>query len=241
MTIADINTLARFLVSADTVNLTAANLLILVNKNYEEVTGKILTEMANANWQYGDANYTAFPTYTFNMTNGTSTYDLDTSLSGLLTVMGVEVKDQNGIWHLLKQISMKDITLDEGAVGEYYKTSGIPHEYELRENEIVLYPAPDNGVSVTLTAGCRIFFLRGADVYTSAQVTTGTKVPGFPSPWHDILAYGAAYDFAVAKGMPNANQLKQNYDIKLRELLDFMAKRNQGDRPRLTTQSINFR
>ena len=117
---------------------------------------------------------------------------------------------------------------------EYQKTDGIPTEYEKRENMVVLYPAPDNGVSVTLTAGLKIFFLRTADVFTSSEVTTGTKEPGFPSPWHEILAYEAAYMYAVTRQLPNANQLKADVMQKEKELLAFISRRNQDDRPIIT-------
>ena len=62
MTIADLNILARYLADADTTTLTAANLLIFINKAYERITGKLITITGNSPWPFGDSNYTAFPT-----------------------------------------------------------------------------------------------------------------------------------------------------------------------------------
>src|SRR3990167_6405794 len=106
MTIADIETLTRFLTNTDTTSLTAANLLILENKYYEEVVGRIISETAGAPWQFGDMNYTAFPTFTFNLSNGTQSYDLNDLSTAPLTIMGIEVQDVGGIWHPLNRITL---------------------------------------------------------------------------------------------------------------------------------------
>lgn len=234
MTIADINTLARLLTGTDTNSYTAANLLITVNLAYERIVGKILAETAGARWKFGDINYTAFPTYTMNLVNSQAEYQID-SLTGPLTILGAEVLDNSGIWHKINPISLSDIHGIGDAQVEYYKTDGLPVQYEKREHIIILYPAPDNGVSVTLSGGLKIFFLRTADIYTSAQVTTGTKEPGFPSPWHDIIAYDAAYTFAVAKGLDNRLFLKAEIDRKEKELLAFISRRDQDERKFITS------
>lgn len=239
MNIADLQTLARYLADANSTSLTDANLLIFINKAYERITGKIITETGNSPWPYGDANYSSFPTYTQNLVNGQAAYEID-ALTTPLTVMAVEVKDNAGKWYPLSPITLRSIT-DQGiAQSEYTPTSGKPLEYEKREHEIVLYPAPDNGVSVTLTAGLRIFFLRTADVFTSGQVSTGTKVPGFPSPWHDILAYEAALLYAMNFKKDRVAFLTIERDKRERELMKFMAMRNMDDRKTMKMKTINY-
>lgn len=248
MTIADINTLARMLVNADSNSYTAAQLLLAVNNSYERITGKILALTAGGKWKYGDYNYSAFPTFTLNLTNGTQAYRIFDSLDndtypdsyGPIMILGAEVKDQDGKWHLLTPITLDDIHAKGIAQSEYYSTNGRPIEYEKREDMIVLYPAPDNGVSVTLTAGLRIFFLRTADRFTSSEVTAGTKEPGFPSPWHDILSYEAAYLYAITNGLPNAAALFNEVSRKEKELLSFIFKRDQDDRPIMTMAPVNY-
>src|SRR3990167_1220117 len=205
MTIADIEILTRFLTKTNTTSLTAANLLILENKYYEEIVGKIINETSGADWQFGDRNYEAFPTFTITMSNGVAAYDINDVSTAPLTILGVEIQDNAGDWHPLTRTSLRKIRESGFAQPEYFPTSGQPIEYELRDSQLVLYPAPDNGVTVTLSNGLRIYYLRGADVFTSAQVTTGTKQPGFPSPYHDILAYEAAYTYAISVAPPLAN------------------------------------
>src|SRR3990167_1103934 len=220
MTIADIEILTRFLTKTNTTSLTAANLLILENKYYEEIVGKIINETSGADWQFGDRNYEAFPTFTITMSNGVAAYDINDVSTTPLTIAGVEIQDNAGDWHPLTRTSLRKIRESGFAQPEYFPTSGQPIEYELRDSQLVLYPAPDNGVTVTLTNGLRVYYLSTADVFTSAQVTTGTKQPGFPSPWHYLLSWGPAYDIAVTNGLPNANSFKNKYDSGLKEMLD---------------------
>lgn len=174
-----------------------------------------------------------------NLVNGQANYEID-SLTTPLVILGVEILDNNGSWHPIQPLSFQERRRTGIAEAQYSPTSGQPIEYEKRENIIILRPAPDNGVSVTLTAGLKIFFLRTADVFTSAQVTTGTKTPGFPSPWHDILAYEAAYLFAIAKGLENRNFLKAEVDRKEKEMFSFISRRNQDERHIMTTKKVNY-
>ena len=245
MTIADIEILTRFLTKTNSTVFTAAQLLLLENKYYEEIVGRLITETGSGKWPFGDFNYTAFPTFTVNMTNSTAEYDLrdwgTSDEATILTILGVEVKDDEGNWHPLKRITLREINQNGTGQADYLETDGLPIEYELRDNMIVLYPAPDNGVSVTLTAGLKIFYLRTADKFTSAEVTTGTKEPGFPSPWHDLLSYGSSYDYAVANGLPNANYFRLEYDRRMNEMLKFIAKRDQTVENGITSEKINFR
>src|SRR3990167_7678316 len=190
--------------------------------------------MIGGNATYGDLNYTGFPTFTITMTNSTEAYDFNDWItttsqqtiarSTPLVILGADVLDNGGVWHLLDRISEDYIRNNLGiALSEYQKTDGRPQEYALRDNLIVLYPAPDNGVSVTLSSGLRLYYLRSGDIFTSAEVTTGTKEPGFPRPWHDLMSYGSAYDYAIASGLRNAAQLKFEYDTRMKEMLDFIA------------------
>jgi len=241
MTIADIETLTRFLTKTNTVSLTAANLLILDNKYYEEITGRIIRETAGFRQQRGDMNYTSFPTFTISMSNGVQSYgldDIETAGQRPLTIMGVEVLDEDGNSHPLSITSLREIRQRGFTFDSYQSTDGRPFQYEIRDNMLSLFPGPDNGVTVTLSNGLIVYYLRTADVFTSAQVSTGTKQPGFPLPWHDLMSYGPATDYAIANALPNANQLQAQYDKRMKEMLDFIAIRGQDDRQIMTGRSI---
>ena len=229
MTIADTATLIRLLTGTDATSYTNAQLLITVNASYERICGNILAETSGGKWKWGDINYTAFPTYTMDLVNSQAPYQID-SLTGVLVILGAEVLDEGGIWHPLEPITLDDIKRQGIAQLEYLKTDGRPIEYEKREHMVVLYPSPDNGVSVTLTAGLRILFLRGASVITDMTATTSV---GIPSPWNDALAYESAYTFALTpKGAHlDKNALFKEFQRKEGELMAFISRRNQDDRP----------
>jgi len=235
MSIADCVTLIRFLTGTDSNSFTNANVLIMLNAAQERISGRILTETSGGGWKWGDINYTALPTYTQNLVAGTSFYAID-ALTGPLVILGTEVLNQDGIGHPLNPITLEEIHAKGIAQSEYYKTNGLPVEYQKREHAVILHPAPA-AANVTLTNGLTIFFLRGMSAVTDATSTTAI---GFPLPWHDYLAYATAHTFAVAKGLANVNQLKAEMIEKERDLLKFIAIRNQDDRPIMTTKSIVY-
>lgn len=239
MTISDINTWARFLSDSDTNSYTAANLLIAVNHAYEDVVGKVLN--ADGRWQFDDTNFTSFPIATTTLVNSQNDYTFDVSL---LKILRVEVKDVDGNYYQLDPIDIDDIEKEAGyrvAVSEYYETDGRPLKYDVQGSSIVLYPAPDNGVSVTLSAGLKVYFQRTADIFTSAQVTTGTKVPGFASPYHMILAYRAAIPYCIKFKPERVAQLEQKAMQMESEMIQFYSKRDKDERPRMTMKSVSFR
>ena len=170
--------------------LIAADLLRRINTAYEEVVGMILR--LDGLWQFDDTNYTSFPIATTTLVAGQQDYTFN---SAHLEIEGVSVLDDTGIWHKLRPID------DQSQIGvdptEYRKDDGLPVEYDKQGSSLVLYPGPASG-SVTLASGLKVFFKRTADIFTSAQVTTGTKEPGFASPFHMILAYKAALPYAIS-------------------------------------------
>jgi hypothetical protein len=247
MTISDINVLARYLVDADTTSLTAAQLLIFVNNAYEDIAGKLIA--LDTNWNWGDSNYTSYPTGLKTLTSSTEAYQLtgDYASTGintttpLLTFMGASVKDVNGNWQTLEHITQWQIQNEGFDPAEFFETDGLPRFYELREDFLVLYPAPDNGVSVTLTNGLKVFFQRNADLFTSAQVSTGTKVPGFAGPYHQILAYKAALPYALKFKPERVNMIEKKIAELERGLMEFYAKRDKSEQPNITMRPISFR
>lgn len=208
-----------------------ADLLVDLNAELERLGGVILTETAGGRWKWGDINYSALPTYTMDLVAGTAFYQID-SLTGPLMILGAEVADENATYHLLDPITLDDIHAAGFAQSTYLSTNGRPIEYEKREHGVVVYPAPA-AANVTLTNGLRLFFLRGMSAITSVSDTTAL---GFPLPWHKALGFGAAHTFAVAKGLANETSLEKNAEKWEKQLLRFIARRNQDDRPVMTNK-----
>src|SRR3990167_2215697 len=188
--LADIEAEARLIVDADSVSYSAAALLRRENAAYEEVVGDILGY--DGLWQFDDSRFTTFPIATTTLINSQNDYTFDSSV---LDIEAVSVLDANGLWRKLSQIDISQMGQDPA---EFYKTDGLPFHYDKQGNSLLLYPAPDNGASVTLASGLKVFFQRTANVFTSAELTTGTEVPGFATPYHAILAYKTALPYALS-------------------------------------------
>lgn len=223
-TITDIYNEIYALTDTNSTSYPTADILRRVNQKYEEVVGKLI--QLDGKWEFDDSNYTDLPVGTATMVNGQQDYSFDVRF---LNVIEVEVKDANGNWHKLTPIDKR--TKDE-AISQYQITAGMPTEYDKIGDSIFLYPSPATG-SVTLTNGLKVHYQRTADVFTSAQVSTGTKTPGFPSPWHMILAYGASIPYC----MTYKKDRVAAYEAKMRQmeqdLYSFEAKRNKDEIKRI--------
>jgi len=151
-------------------------------------------------WQFDDSEYTTYPEATTTLVNSRNDYILPTTA---LIIERVEVRDANATetWHKLIPVDEKDIS---GSLQDFQDIDGLPKYYRIIGRSLWLYPAPDNGVSVTLSAGLRIYFKR--EISEMTATTTTTEI-GFGEPWDRAVAYGMAYDFALARGMDVTNDL----------------------------------
>ena len=189
-TILDINAETRSLCDADSNSYPAADLLRRINTAYEEVVGFIIG--LDGLWQFDDSNYTDLPIGTATLVEGQNDYSFN---SAQLEIEKVAVKYTDGKYYFLSPIDKSE---ESDPLETLYPTNGLPEKYDKQGSSLFLYPAPDNGASVTLVAGLKVYFKRTASVYTSAEVTTGTKKPGFASPYHMILAYKAALPYCMS-------------------------------------------
>lgn len=235
-TIADINAEARALCDADSTSYTAADLLRRINYAYEQVIGWILD--ADGTWQWDDTNYTNLPVGTQTLVNAQKAYSFNDKF---LEIESVQVKDVNGNWIILKPIEQRQWS-DTQPLEEDFETDGLPEYYDkVSDDTIKLYPAPDNGVSVTLASGLKVKFRRTADVYTSAQVTTGTKEPGFASPYHVILSYMAALPYCLNYKKDRVPMIEKRIMELKADLITHYTKRSKDETSQMTMGGINFR
>ena len=233
MTIADLNSEARSLVDADSTSYIAADLLRRINAAYEEVVGLILG--ADGLWQFDDTNYTSFPIATTTLVAGQKDYTFN---SAHLEIEGVSVLKADGIWSKLIPID------DQHQIGvdpaEFLKTDALPIYYDKQGRSLVLYPGPASG-DVTLAAGLKVFFKRTADLYTSAQVTTGTKEPGFASPYHVILSYMAALPYAQSYKKDRVPFINLKIQELKKGILEHYGRRELDRRKRMSMGGVNPR
>ncbi len=239
MNISDIGVETRALVDADTISYPAALLLIRTNTAMEEIIDTILT--ADGRWQFDDANNVDYPggvAIISSLTNGTKNYSIDTTL---IKIEGVSVLGANGIWRKLIPFDPDDLTNPLLDRAQFLNVSGNPLYYDVHGSYVSLYPAPDNGVSVTLTNGLKIYGQRTAQLFTSAEVATGTKVPGFASPFHSLVAYLSALPYAMAYKPTRIQFLMAEITRKRMELIKFYSKRDKDERKIMSMNGIVFK
>ena len=147
-------------------------------------------------------------------------------------IKGIDIQDENGNWHKLKQIDFNDVT---EAWDEYRSTDGLPMEYDLEAGFIRLKPAPAAG-SVTVSSGMIVWVSRDAIEFTTAS-TTG--VPGFAPQFHRVLSLSAALDFTRdANEQRLFTQMKDRIEKGMRE---FYSGRNVERPIRIRPYSKKFK
>ena len=184
MTITYLITATRDLCDADSTSMPMAALtdaaVIWLNESYKRVVAWLIN--ADGTAQFDDTNYTDFPIGTYTMVASQAKYSFNDKF---LQLVNVQAKDINGDWVMLKPIDQSEYN---GVLEEDFETDGMPEYYDkLSGDTIKLYPAP-SATYATLTLGLRIYFKRTASTFTAAEITAGTKEPGFAIN-HEILAY----------------------------------------------------
>lgn len=226
MTIGDINNKIYFLTKTNSTSFSAANLLIAVNNAYEYVAECILK--ADNKWQWDDNNQTDLPVATTPLVSSQQDYSLATTH---LTIDRVEIKDTSGAWHLLTQLDQQIMKRDRGtALAAYQNVSGTPTEYDVIGSSVFLYPIPNYSQAASL----KLYFTRGPALFTSAEVSTGTKVPGFNSLFHELIPYKVSFEYALANSQPTAKDYYTYLQQGEQKIIDFYALRNRDERPRMT-------
>lgn len=234
MTIADILAEIRDLCdgTSDTNLLGNTTLLRRINRAYEDVIGFILG--LDGKWQFDDTNYTDFPIGTTALVNSQQDYTFD---STYLEIEGVSVLDSAGNFQKLTPINDKELGVDPA---EFLETDAMPIYYDKQGRSLLLYPAPATS-AVTLAAGLKVFFKRTADLYTSAQLTTGTKEPGFAVPYHNIISLKAALPFCVAYLPERVPYLNSEIRRLEKDLTKHYGRREQDRRKVMSMGGIRHR
>ena len=229
MNITDIVNKTYFLTKTNSSSFPSADMLILINNALERVHS--LIDTADGRWQFDDNNQTDLPIATTALVADQQDYSLANSH---LRITRVEVKDESGNWRLLKAMDEEDVS--DTAMSEFEETSGVPVYYDKLGISVFLYPKP----SYSQAASLKIYYDRGPALYTSGEVTTGTKQPGFNSLYHDLIPLWVSYEYAFANGLPTANKFLEEINRKEDMLVKDFSSRSKDDRVIITPKPINF-
>lgn len=239
-TIGDISTKISNLTTTDTNQYPLSDRLIDINLHLQKVVTMILD--SEDEMDFDDARYTDYPSVTIPLTTNRDyafgqvlTNNAGLSYS-ILKVKNVSVSYDGTNFYKAFPLDLNDYefgnapsmttsTQNTTIDGEFSRT--VPR-YDFKNNSLFLYPMATSA-DVANGAKMVIEWYRTPVEFTLAELTAGTVIPGFDASFHMMLAYGAAYEFCAAKGLPQADRLYREYqDFEIRLRRQYSTK--QSDR-----------
>jgi len=107
-------------------------------------------------------------------------------------------------------------------VTDYKTADGLPREYRLEGEDIILEPAVAAS-DVTLADGLIYHYTREVDGFAA---TDTTQEPGFAEPFHRIISLGMAYDWLLVNGpLDKADRVRQEIEVLMADLREFYSDR----------------
>lgn len=208
----------------------ATDLLDDINIAYDRVASLIIK--SDNRWQWDDTNNTDFPIATTSLVASQQDYALSTMH---LKILRVEMKNASGIWSVL---SPRDPQDDIGyAVSQESTITGIPTEYDKLGTSIFLYPVPN----FSQVSSLKVFYQRGPASFTSTEVSTGTKSPGFNSLYHDLISLWVAYDYWMTADPGMTTRILNQITMKEAALREDYGGRDKDDKSFISMEGITHR
>lgn len=246
MTISEINTKITQLlgVGTGTDQYPAAQRLIDVNNAYHKVASMIFDSQDESD--YDDPNYTDFPILTTPLVASQRDYSIPTS-EKVVSIKNISVSYDGTNFYKAVPIDWGETQLEiapatsgaETTIDSYFTKQNPRYDYKY--NSIFLYPRA-SAEDVANGGKIIIEWTREADPFTSGQVTTGTREPGFDSAFHVLLAYYPAIEWAMAKGkqslVNNLVPMAQDLEARLRRQY---GKKVRDRRMQLTSMTKNYK
>lgn len=193
-------------------------------RNINEHSRRVLTTILNAQdeWDFDDNNHTDFPILTTNLIANQQDYSLPIADEGMLKIKRVEVTYDGTNRYRANSIDINEISkaTDATTIAQEFNTTS-PF-FDLQYGSLFLYPIPTTDV----INGLNILIDRDISPFVVGDTT---RTPGFDSVFHRILSYGAAYDWALARGGKNIQNLYAEYLRMMQELAEFYSSK-QKDR-----------
>lgn len=224
MTLGDIATKARDLVNADTNSYPNTNLLIDLNIWFQKVADSILDSQDDSD--FDDINNSTYPQYTFSLVDLQRDYPINSTLN-ILNIKRLDLTYDAVTWYRAKVMDDSMVkqglppvsgypAMDATVDSRFTKTN--PY-YDYKYQSLWLYPRAQTGDALAGAKGVAEFS-RSVTAFTSGDLSTGTLIPGFDLPFHPILAYGAASEFAKKRALPQLPAILSDladYEQRLRK------------------------
>lgn len=238
MTYGNIQAKIYFLTKTNSASFPTSDMVVLANNAMDRVAS--LIEQADGRWTFDDTNQPTtdqgdgtggLPVATTAITSGQQDYTFGVNF---LNVERVELKDEDGNWRKLQPIDQADIY--DQSLTDFMSGGGTPLYYDKIGASILLYPSPDFSQSASL----KVWYSRPPMVIQSSDISSTTTKPGFNSLYHDLIALWVSYDYGVANGLPNANQLMVEIQRKEEALKEDFALRSADEHIRIGAKKYNF-
>ena len=196
-TIATIATKARGLVETDSTSYPDAELAIDLNVWYHKIATMILDSQDESD--FDDPNHGDYPNLTFALVTAQRDYTIAVA-EKVLKIKRLDVTYDGVNYYRAEPIDTGDM---EGGLGNDTVTdsrfSKTSPRYDYSYGSLFLYPRA-SAADVTAGAQGIVEWQRQIKDITSSDISTGTMVPGIDDPWHAMLAYGAAFEYALKHG-----------------------------------------
>ena len=235
MEISDIESEARDLVDADSTSYPAAAVLRRGNNALENLVAIIIN--ADGTWQFDDTNHGDEPVGTGLLVEAQESY---TFAARYLQIEAIEILPKDSTrYRRIRPIDHANIPSGL-SVDEYFSATGFPEFYDKVGDTIRLYPAPVAD-SVTLIKGLKVWFKRTIDLTTSAEQTTGTKIVGIATPFHELISQMIALPYAMSYKKDRVAGLRGLIADGKKELVKHYSYREKDARDIMTMRRRAFR
>lgn len=202
-TLGDVANKARSLTHTDTGSYTAANLLIDINLWYQKIVDMIMESQDDTD--FDDQRNTNYPIVTTSMVAGQRDYSIPVSES-VLKIKRIDITYDGSNWFRAMPFDNGATSWGMGnATNEDANMIKQAPMYDVKYNSIFVYPLAVVS-DVSAGASIRVEWERNITPFTASDYTVdpndSTVIPGFDPPFHMLLAWGAAYEFALAQNLP---------------------------------------
>lgn len=209
-TLGDIANKARALTHTDTSQYTTANILIDINEWYQKVVSMIVESQDDDT--FDDQRSTTYPIFPIALVAGQRDYPIPVSV-GCLKIRRIDITYDGSNYY-------RATPFDDGVTSWGFGNSTNEDinmikqapRYRAKYNAIFVYPL---AVATDVSAGAtmRVELERNIVPFTSSDYTAdpndSTVIPGFDAVFHMFIAWGTAYDYAVAQNLPQQKILGQ--------------------------------
>lgn len=234
MTLSEINTKISQLTGADTTSngYPTANRLIDINSWYHKVASTMIYGAQDES-DFDDQRNTTYPIEYVLFASGQRDYPIPVS-EKVVALKRCDISwDGGATWYKAEPIDSAEIpegmgrgsdTAAENTLdGNFDKTQP---RYDSKYNSVFVYPRP-TATDFANGALMKLEWQREVTPFTSAELTTGTEVPGFDTAFHPILAYGPAFEYAIINNPPLSKSLYgvlQDYEARLQKVYGLKQK-----------------